>query len=84
MVVCPNFGHPVLTLLSIKYKFLQVRNSFATIVNRLSVLTFVQFSKGDLLFSLHEYSIYKVQKLRMTKLGYTDTTVFKLFKTVNG
>ena len=42
-----------------KYEFLQEKNSNATIVNGLSV------SNGDLL----AYSIYKMRKLRKTKLG---------------
>ena len=36
-VVCLNFGHPALTSVFTKYAFLQVKNSFATIVNELSV-----------------------------------------------
>ena len=32
-VVCPNFGHPSITSSFSKYTFLQVKNSFATIVN---------------------------------------------------
>ena len=28
MVVCPNFGHPALTLSLTKYKFLQEKNGF--------------------------------------------------------
>ena len=31
MVLCPNFGHPTLTSLFTKSKFLQVKNSFAII-----------------------------------------------------
>ena len=34
-VVCPNFGQPAITSLFTKCKFLQVKNSFATIVNKL-------------------------------------------------
>ena len=41
-LVCPNFGHPALTSSFTKYKFLQVKNSFATIVNELSVLKLFQ------------------------------------------
>ena len=48
-VVCPNFGHPALTSLFIEWSFLQVKNSFATIVNKLSVLKLFQLSNGDLL-----------------------------------
>ena len=44
-VVCPNFGHPALTSSFTKCKFLQVNNSFATIVNGLSVLKFVSASE---------------------------------------
>ena len=40
-VVCPKFGHPALTSSYKKYKFLQVKNSFATIVNGLSGFRFV-------------------------------------------
>ena len=32
-VVCPNFRHYALTPSFTKYKFLQVKNSFATLVN---------------------------------------------------
>ena len=49
-VVCPNFGHPALTPSFTKYRFLQVKNSFATNVNGLSVLKLFQLSNGDLLF----------------------------------
>ena len=42
-VVCPNFGHPVLTSSFTKYRFLQVKNSLAKIVNGLSVLRLFQF-----------------------------------------
>ena len=48
---------------------MQVKNSFATRVNELSVLKLFQLSNGDLLFSKHDYSLYKVCKPRMTKLG---------------
>ena len=48
---------------------MQVKNSFATLVNELSVLKLFQLSNGDLLFSKHDYSLYKVRKPRMTKLG---------------
>ena len=34
-----------------KHKFLQLKNSFATIVNRLSVMKLFQLSNGNLLFS---------------------------------
>ena len=57
-VVFPNFGHPVLTSSLTKYKLLQVKNSFATIVNGLSVLKLFYFSNGKLLFSMpHTASI---------------------------
>ena len=38
-------------------------------MNELSVLKLFQLSNGDLLFSKHDYSLYKVRKPRMTKLG---------------
>ena len=38
-------------------------------MNVLSVLKPFELSYGDLLFSPHAYSIYKVGKPRMTKLG---------------
>ena len=41
-VVCPNFGHPTRTSSYTKYKFLQVKNSFATVL--------YQLSNGELLF----------------------------------
>ena len=66
-VVCPNFGHRVLTSSFTKYTFLQVKNSLAIIVNELSILTLFQLLNGDLLFSQHAYSIYKVHEPRMTK-----------------
>ena len=68
-VVCPNFGHPALKSSFTKFKSMQVKNSFATRVNKLSVLKLYQLSNGDLLFSKHDYSLYKVGKPRMTKLG---------------
>ena len=46
-----------------------MKNSFAAIENWLSVSKLFQFSNGALLFSYHAYSIYKVRKPRMTKLG---------------
>ena len=49
--VCPKFGHPGLTLLFTKFRFMQVKNCFATIVNGLSVLKLLELSNGDLLFS---------------------------------
>ena len=48
---------------------MQVKNSFATRVNELSVLKLFQLSNGDVLFSKHDYSLYKVREPRMTKLG---------------
>ena len=70
-VVCPNFGRPVLTLSFTKYKLFQVKNCFATIMHGLSALKLFQLSNGNLLFSQHAYiySIYKVCKPRLTKLG---------------
>ena len=46
-----------------------MKNSLATIVNQLSVLKLFQLTNGELLFLYHAYSIYKVRKPRMTKLG---------------
>ena len=46
-----------------------MKNSFATLVNVLSVLKLFQLSNGNLLFSKHDYSLYKARKPRMTKLG---------------
>ena len=68
-VVCPDFGHHALTSSVTKYECQQVKNSFPTIVNGLLVLKLFKLSNGDLLFSQHAYSIYKVRKLRLTKLG---------------
>ena len=46
-----NFGHPTLNSSFTKYRFLQVKNSCATIVlNGLSVPNLFQLSKGDLSF----------------------------------
>ena len=67
-VVCPNFENPTLTSAFTKYKFLQAKNSFSTIVSGLSVLKWFQPSNGDF-FSWHAYSTYKVRKTAMTKLG---------------
>ena len=53
-----------------KHKFLQVKNSFATITNGQSVLKLFQLSDGDSFFSYKRaYSIYKMRKPRMAKLG---------------
>ena len=68
--MCPNFGHPALTPSFTKYNFFQVKNCFATLVNELSVLKLFQLSNGVLLFSKHDYSLYKARKPRMTKLGH--------------
>ena len=46
-----------------------MKNSFATLVKELSVLKLLQLSNCDLLFSKHDYSLYKARKPRMTKLG---------------
>ena len=46
-----------------------MKNSFATLVNELSVLKLFQLSNGDLLFSKHDYSLYKARKPRMTTFG---------------
>ena len=67
--MCPNFGHPALTSAFTKYKLLEVKNSFATLVNVLSVLKLFQLSNGDSLFSKPDYSLYKARKPKMTKLG---------------
>ena len=45
-VVCPNFGHPAVTSCT-KQKYLQVKNSFALIVNVLTVLKLFQLLNGD-------------------------------------
>ena len=74
-VVCPNFGHPALTQSFTKYQFLQVKNSFAIIVNGLSVFKLFQLFNGDILFSQHAYSIYKVRKPRITKLGHANLRI---------
>ena len=47
-VVCSNFGHPAIISSFTKYRFLQVKNSFSTIVNGLSVLKLFQLSNTDL------------------------------------
>ena len=39
-------------------------------MNALSVLKLFQLSNGDLLFSKHDYSLYKARRPRMTKLGH--------------
>ena len=57
--VYPNFGHTTLISSFIKCKFLQVKYFFVTIFNGPSVLKLFQCS----------YSIYKVHKPRMIKLG---------------
>ena len=72
-VVCPNFGRPVLTSSSTKYLYIFVgaKNSFATIVNGLSVLKLFKLSNDDLLFSYNNLhpTFYKVCKPGMKKLG---------------
>ena len=51
-IASPNFGQPAQTSSSFKeLKRLQVKNSFATIVNGLSILKLFQLSNADLLFS---------------------------------
>ena len=67
--VCPNFGHTVLISSFTKYEFLQGKYSVATIVNGLSGLKLFQLSNGDLVILQRLYSIYKMRKTRMTKLG---------------
>ena len=44
--MCPNFGHLSLTSSLTKYQYLQMKNSFATIVNEMSVLKLFQLSNG--------------------------------------
>ena len=46
MVVCPNFGHHALTSSCMIYFLLQVKNSFSTIMNGLSVLKLFQLLNG--------------------------------------
>ena len=46
-VVCHNFEHPNLTSSFTKYKILKMKNSFANIVDGLSVLKLFQLSNGD-------------------------------------
>ena len=46
-----------------------MKNSFAATVNELCALKLFQLSNGDLSISLHAFSIYKVLKPRITKLG---------------
>ena len=52
-----------------KSNFWQVKNSFVTIVNELSVLKLFHLLNSDILFSQLAYSTYKVRKPRMRKLG---------------
>ena len=69
-VVCPNFGHPVLTSSFTKYTFFQVNIFFVTIVNRPLALKLFQLSNGDLLLLLLLVLVsclYKVRKPRMPK-----------------
>ena len=69
-VVYLNFGQPALTLSFTNLIFLQVNNSFATIVNGPSVLKLFQLSNGDIfVFVACLQHIYKVRKSRITKLG---------------
>ena len=56
-VVCHNFGHPAQTWYKIYY--LQAKYSFATIVNRPSVLKLFQLSNGDLLISYRDFAAFK-------------------------
>ena len=58
--MCPNSGHPSLTLSFTKYTFLRVKNSCATIVNGLFSFRIVIY---------HFRSIIFVLEPRMKKLG---------------
>ena len=51
-VVCPNVGHHILTSVFTKYRFLQVKNGFAKIKNRLLGLKLFQLSNGDYHFRI--------------------------------
>ena len=66
-VVCPNVGNPALTSSFTKYKFLQEKNSFATIVN-LDCFEIVSAFECRLKYLFSNVTC-KVRKLRMTKLG---------------
>ena len=67
-VVCPNIGHAALTAsFAKKSKFLQVKNSFATIVNELSILILFRLLNGDLLFS--QYASTKCVNLELRSYG---------------
>ena len=50
-VVCPNFGRHALTSSFAKYRFLQIKDCLAKIVNGLPVLKLFQLSNGVLLCS---------------------------------
>ena len=60
-VVCPNFGHPALTSSFTKYKFSQVKNSFAIIVSA--------FEWWSIIFMPTPCSIYKVPRMKKLVQG---------------
>ena len=87
--MCPNFEHPALTSSFTKNEFLQVKNSFATIVNRLLVLILFQLSNGDLLYSIaclqHLLNAYTyIDKVRagFPKLGNTTLNSSQVSRTI--
>ena len=74
-VVCPNLGHPALTSSFTKYNFFQIKTSFATFVNDLSVLKLLQFSMAIYIFVACLKQLQSA-KPRMTKFGHTTLLSF--------
>ena len=70
-VMCPNFGHPALTPSFTKYNFFQIKNSFATLVNELSVLKLFQLFSQKVLHLFCSCGISQPQ-LICTKYGISQ------------
>ena len=68
-VVCPNFRHPALTPSFTKYKFLQVKNSLQHLWMNFQFWNCFSFRMASYCFRSMTYSLYKMRKPRMTKLG---------------
>ena len=68
-VVCPNFRHHALTPSFKKYKFLQVKNSLQHLWMNFQFWNCLSFRMAIYCFRSMTYSLYKMRKPRMTKLG---------------
>ena len=71
MDVYPNFGHPALTSSFTKYKYLQMKNGFATIVNGLSKNFSVRMAREHILSKLGQsVDVWAHYHMSLKMIGY--------------